>query len=84
MLIFKTIAIANGLVVPIERLEVFVTEREAITRLKQGDIHGLELLVKQHQVKAVRTAYLITQDRSMAEDVVQACFHQGLSSHSAI
>jgi RNA polymerase sigma-70 factor, ECF subfamily len=49
-------------------------EREAITRLKRGDISGLETLVKSHQVKAVRTAYLITQDRRLAEDVVQAAF----------
>ena len=49
-------------------------EREAVERLKRGDIGGLETLVRQHQVRAVRTAYLITQDRALAEDIVQAAF----------
>jgi RNA polymerase sigma-70 factor, ECF subfamily len=49
-------------------------EREAITRLKRGDISGFETLVRSYQVKAVRTAYLITQDRRLAEDLVQAAF----------
>jgi len=49
-------------------------EREAIARLKRGDISGLEALVRQYQVKAVRTAYLIIRDRALAEDIVQAAF----------
>jgi RNA polymerase sigma-70 factor (ECF subfamily) len=49
-------------------------EREAITCLKRGDIGGLESLVGLYQVRAVRTAYLITQDRALAEDVAQAAF----------
>ena len=49
-------------------------EAEAIARLKQGDVGGLEALVRGHQVQAVRTAYLITRDRALAEDVVQAAF----------
>jgi hypothetical protein len=36
---------------------------DAVRRLKKGDIGGLEILVARYQVKAVRTAYLITQDR---------------------
>ncbi len=51
-----------------------MNEGEAISRLKRGDINGLETLVRQHQVRAVRTAYLITQDRALAEDIVQAAF----------
>ena len=51
-------------------------EKQAIQRLKDGDIGGLEFLVQRHQVKAVRTAYLITQDLAMAEDVVQESFIQ--------
>ncbi|MEO8609830.1 MAG: sigma factor [Chloroflexota bacterium] len=51
-----------------------MNENQAIKRLKRGDINGLETLVRQHQVRAVRTAYLITQDRALAEDVVQAAF----------
>jgi RNA polymerase sigma-70 factor, ECF subfamily len=46
----------------------------AIVRLKQGDIQSLETLVKKYQVEAVRTAYLITYDQAMAEDIVQASF----------
>jgi len=49
-------------------------EQTAIQRLKQGDIGGLEFLVQQHQVRAVRTAYLITRDAALAEDVAQDCF----------
>lgn len=49
-------------------------ETQAIQRLKQGDIGGLEFLVARHQVKAVRVAYLITHDAALAEDVVQDCF----------
>ena len=49
-------------------------EQEAIARLKRGDVGGLEALVRQYQVRAVRTAYLITRDRALAEDIVQAAF----------
>ncbi|HEX8597014.1 MAG TPA: sigma-70 family RNA polymerase sigma factor, partial [Chloroflexia bacterium] len=49
-------------------------EAEAIARLKRGDIGGLEGLVKLHQVKAVRAAYLVTRDLGSAEDIVQSAF----------
>ena len=49
-------------------------EKQAIRRLKNGDISGLEFLVSCHQVKAVRTAYLITRDLGLAEDIVQDSF----------
>lgn len=49
-------------------------EIQAIQRLKNGDISGLEFLVARHQVKAVRTAYLITRDLALAEDIVQDSF----------
>ena len=49
-------------------------ERKAIERLKRGDPGGLEELVKAHQVRAVRAAYLICRDRHLAEDVVQSAF----------
>ena len=55
-------------------------EHQAIQRLKQGDISGLEFLVAHHQVKAVRTAYLITRDLGLAEDVVQDSFLQAFRS----
>lgn len=49
-------------------------EQDAIMRLKQGDIAGLEALVRRYQVQAVRTAYLVTRDLPLAEDIVQAAF----------
>jgi RNA polymerase sigma-70 factor, ECF subfamily len=51
-------------------------EQQAIQRLKHGDAGGLEILVSLYQVRAVRTAYLITHDPAMAEDVVQETFLQ--------
>ena len=55
-------------------------EKQAIQRLKIGDIGGLEFLVTRHQVKAVRTAYLITRDAALAEDIVQDSFLQAYRS----
>lgn len=49
-------------------------ERTAITRLKRGDIGGLEVLVRRYQVQAARTAYLIVRGRALAEDIAQAAF----------
>lgn len=49
-------------------------ELDAIAKLKQGDINGLEFLVKNYQVKALRTAYLIVRDYDLADDVVQDAF----------
>jgi RNA polymerase sigma-70 factor (ECF subfamily) len=57
-----------------------VNEQEAIQRLKAKDINGLEFLVMCYQVKAIRTAYLITRDSSLAEDVVQDSFLQAYRS----
>ncbi len=51
-----------------------MTEQQAIERLKDGDIGGLELLVRQHQTEALRAVYLIVRDRATAEDIVQAAF----------
>ncbi len=49
-------------------------EKQAVVRLKQGDIGGLETLVGLFYVRAVRAAYLVTRDRPLAEDVAQAAF----------
>ena len=49
-------------------------EKEAVRRLKNGDIGGLEILVTRYQVKAVRSAFFILQDEQLAEDVVQDVF----------
>lgn len=47
---------------------------QAIRRLKAGDIGGLEILVTRYQRQAVQTAYLITHDEQLAEDVAQETF----------
>lgn len=47
---------------------------QAIALLKNGNLDGLEALVKRYQVKAIRTAYLIVGDRALAEDLVQEAF----------
>jgi RNA polymerase sigma-70 factor (ECF subfamily) len=49
-------------------------ERETIRRIRDGDVNALEPLVRAHQLRAVRTAYLITRDRQQAEDIVQDAF----------
>jgi len=49
-------------------------DRAAIQRMKNSQISGLEVLVKHYQVKAVRAAFLVTHDESLAEDIVQETF----------
>jgi RNA polymerase sigma-70 factor (ECF subfamily) len=46
----------------------------AISRLKQGDLDGLEILVNRYQARAVHAAYLILYERALAEDVAQTAF----------
>ena len=46
----------------------------AISRLKQGDLNGLEALVRRYQARAVHAAYAIVCERPLAEDVVQTAF----------
>lgn len=47
---------------------------QAVRRMKDGAMDGLEHLVMRYQVKAVRTAFMIVQDEAAAEDVVQETF----------
>lgn len=49
-------------------------EREAVARLKRGDISGLEGLVLRYQVQAVQAAYLVVGDYAHAEDIAQVAF----------
>jgi RNA polymerase sigma-70 factor, ECF subfamily len=49
-------------------------EPVAIARLKEGDIIGLKVLVELYQIEAVQAAVLITQNRPLAEDIVQTAF----------
>lgn len=51
-----------------------MTEQEAIQALRRGDIAGLEILVRRYQLKAVHAAFLVTQDKGTAEEVVQNAF----------
>jgi RNA polymerase sigma-70 factor (ECF subfamily) len=46
----------------------------AITRIKHGDLTGLEDIVERYQVRAVQTAYLIVFDHALAEDIAQTAF----------
>ncbi|HEX8035381.1 MAG TPA: RNA polymerase sigma factor [Ktedonobacterales bacterium] len=48
----------------------------AIRRCQSGDIGGLESLMARHQLSALRLAYLLTGERTQAEDVVQDSFLQ--------
>ncbi len=54
-------------------------ELDAIRRLKRGDLGGLECLVRLHQVRAVRAAYLIVRDAALAENVAQEAFLRAYS-----
>ena len=49
-------------------------DRIAISRIKQGHLNSLEILVNRYQAQAVQAAYLIVSDRALAEDVAQAAF----------
>ncbi len=49
-------------------------ERRALEMLRQGDMQGLEALVKAHQAAAFRLAFSLTRDRQTAEDVVAEAF----------
>jgi RNA polymerase sigma-70 factor, ECF subfamily len=49
-------------------------DQTAIRQLKQGDLAGLAVLVERYQVESARAAYLITQDISAADDIVQEAF----------
>src|SRR5689334_316260 len=51
-----------------------MTEAEAITLLKQGDINGLETLVHLSSLEAVAVAYVVCRHRPTAEDAAQSAF----------
>ena len=53
---------------------LYIEDRNAISRLKQGDLTGLEALLHRYQVQAVHAAYLIVYERALAEDIVQSAF----------
>lgn len=47
-----------------------------VKRCQTGDISAFEELVKQYSEKAIRTAYLVTGRRDLAEDIAQEAFVQ--------
>lgn len=49
-------------------------EHQAVQLLKKGDLQGLDILIQLYYFRAVKTAYLILQDRYAAEDIVQNAF----------
>ena len=51
-----------------------MNDGDAIDNMKSGEINGLEVLVNRYQIKAIRAAFLITHDKSLAEDIVQETF----------
>jgi DNA-directed RNA polymerase specialized sigma24 family protein len=44
-------------------------ERQAIEQLKRGDICGLEVLLRLHQTRAIRTAYAVWEQAQTAAEV---------------
>jgi RNA polymerase sigma-70 factor, ECF subfamily len=56
-------------------------ERDAINTLRGGDIRGLETLVRLYGLTATRTAYAITGDLALAEDIAADAF---ITVHSRI
>lgn len=49
-------------------------DKQAIALLKQGDLIGLESLVRCYQVQAIHMAQLILRDRGLSEEIVQMAF----------
>jgi RNA polymerase sigma-70 factor (ECF subfamily) len=54
--------------------ELRMDEKQAIDRLLTKDYEGLAWLIERYQLKALRTAFLITHERALADDVVQDKF----------
>ena len=51
-----------------------LNDQREMERLRQGDIVALGTLVSRYQTKALRAAYLVTHDLTLAEDVVSGAF----------
>ncbi len=51
-----------------------VDERTAIAQLQRGEIRGLDALMLIYQVRALRAAFVVTRDLTLAEDIVQSAF----------
>jgi RNA polymerase sigma factor (sigma-70 family) len=51
-----------------------LNEQDLILRVKSGDVAAFESLVETHQQIALRVAFLVVGDRTVAEDVTQEAF----------
>jgi RNA polymerase sigma-70 factor (ECF subfamily) len=51
-----------------------LNEQEQILSAKSGDVAAFEMLVRAHQQIALRVAYLVVGDATVAEDVTQEAF----------
>lgn len=51
-----------------------LNEQDLILRAKSGDVAAFESLVETHQQIALRVAFLVVGDRTVAEDVTQEAF----------
>ena len=49
-------------------------EKEIISRIKNNDKYAFEALYNKYASYALRTAYLITKNKALAQDAVQECF----------
>ena len=59
---------------------VAMEERELISRLKEGDTDAFGKIYSLYADKALKTAYLIVNDKFLAEDIVQEVFISILKS----
>ena len=57
---------------------------EIIERVKNGESYAIDQLYNKYCTLAFRTAYLITADKFIAEDVVQETFIQSLKSLNSL
>lgn len=57
---------------------------EIIERIKNGESYAIDQLYNKYCTSAFRTAYLITADKFIAEDVVQETFIQSLKSLNSL
>lgn len=67
-------SVASAFSIPVERLPVRDDEVAAIAALRSGDISGLQVLVKQYQLPALRLAYNLCGNQQVAEDAVAEAF----------
>ncbi len=53
-----------------------MNESDLVTRCQSGDVEAFGVLVERYSDKAIRTAYLITGRKEIAEDIAQEAFIQ--------